>query len=95
MHRAATADDGSNLETAPDLGAQLLYPALTPTDIHWVCATVAERVRNLLRRRGLLRDRADDNDCAVRLTPSTALDACRQASLSSGEGARWGQRRDR
>jgi hypothetical protein len=45
---------------------------------------VAERVCNLLRRRGLLRDRADDNDSAVRLAPSTALDACRQAALSRG-----------
>ncbi|MCU0694351.1 MAG: hypothetical protein MUF54_23430 [Polyangiaceae bacterium] len=51
-------------DTAPQLDAFL--PALTPTDIHWVCATVAERVCNLLRHRGLLRDRADDNDDAVR-----------------------------
>jgi hypothetical protein len=57
---------------------------LTPTDIHWVCCTVAKRICNLLRRRGLLRDRADDNDSAVRLAPSTALDACRQAALSRG-----------
>jgi hypothetical protein len=59
-------------------------PALTPTDIHWVCATVATPVCNLLRRRGLLRDRADDKDDGVRLAPSTALDACRQAALSRG-----------
>jgi hypothetical protein len=59
-------------------------PALTPTDIHWVCCTVAKRICNLLRRRGLLRDRADDNEGAVRLAPSTALDACRQAALSRG-----------
>ncbi|MCU0691949.1 MAG: hypothetical protein MUF54_11145 [Polyangiaceae bacterium] len=59
-------------------------PALTPTDIHWVCAMVATRVCSLLRRRELLRDRADDNDGAVRLAPSTALDACRQAALSRG-----------
>jgi hypothetical protein len=34
------------------------------------------------RRRRLLRDGADDEHDAVRLAPSTALDACRQAALS-------------
>jgi hypothetical protein len=62
-------------------------PPLRPTDIHWICSTVATRVCNLLRRRGLLRDRVDDNNAAVRLAPSTALDACRQAAISRGRGA--------
>ncbi|MCU0694175.1 MAG: hypothetical protein MUF54_22510 [Polyangiaceae bacterium] len=84
VHFHAAAIDGVN--TTDEHGAPRFHflPALTPTDIHWVCSTVATRVCNLPRHRGLLRDRADGNDCAVRLTPSTALDAAGKRRSQGG-----------